>query len=142
MIMTLSSSGVSTRPVDRRARPSAAQSWWTPLWLQRKREHHELARWATGDLGAPSGEGARPPTGVELDDDPRAIHRLLGFIHPDGCARVDEAFSPPHRQQGHAVRLPSTERRRAAGCWLEPAGRSRASTASPEHPDEILGRKE
>ena len=47
MIMTLSSSGVSTRPADRRARSSAAQSWWTPLWLQRKREDHELARWAT-----------------------------------------------------------------------------------------------
>ncbi len=47
MIMTLSPSGVSTRPVYRRAGPSAADSWWTPRWLQRKREDRKLARWAT-----------------------------------------------------------------------------------------------
>jgi hypothetical protein len=102
----------------------------------------EVMEWAIGDLGTPWTGGSRPPTGVELDDGPEAIHRLLSFMHPPGYARVDKAFSPLHRQQGHAVRLPSTERRRAAGCWLEPAGRSRATTASPEHPDEILGRKE
>lgn len=45
--MTLSPSGVNTRPIYRRAGPSAAHSWWTPRWLQRKQEDRALARWAT-----------------------------------------------------------------------------------------------
>jgi hypothetical protein len=72
----------------------------TPLYLVPTAA--EVMDWATGDLGAPSVGGSTPPTGVELDDDPEAIQRLLGFLHPHGCAPVDEAFSPPHRQQSHA----------------------------------------
>lgn len=82
----------------------------------------EVMEWATCDLGVPPGGGSRPPTGVELDDDPKAIHRLLGFMHPHGCTRIDKAFSP-HRQHGHAVRPPSIEGHRAADHRLEPAAR-------------------
>jgi len=46
--MTLVSSGVSTSPVDQHAERSAPRRcWWTPRWLQRRREADELARWAT-----------------------------------------------------------------------------------------------
>jgi S-DNA-T family DNA segregation ATPase FtsK/SpoIIIE len=45
--MTLISSGVSTRPVDQHAELSSRRSWWTPRWLQRRREADELARWAS-----------------------------------------------------------------------------------------------
>lgn len=48
--MTLLPSGMTTRPVDRHAWPSAAHPWWTPNWLRRRRENRELARWAT-ELG-------------------------------------------------------------------------------------------
>src|SRR4051794_24531709 len=48
IIMTLVSSGVSTSPVDQHAEGSAPRRcWWTPRWLQRRREADELARWAT-----------------------------------------------------------------------------------------------
>ena len=36
----------------------------------------EVVRWAVGECDGP----ATPPVGIELDDDPRAIHRLLGFV--------------------------------------------------------------
>jgi hypothetical protein len=41
--MTLVSSGVNTRPIDQHVGPR----WWTPRWLQRRRESDELARWAS-----------------------------------------------------------------------------------------------
>jgi hypothetical protein len=47
IIMTLISSGVSTRPVDQHAELSSRRFWWTPRWLQRRREADELARWAS-----------------------------------------------------------------------------------------------
>ncbi|MDQ4093646.1 MAG: hypothetical protein M3143_09675 [Actinomycetota bacterium] len=74
----------------------------------------QVIEWATGDLGTPPSGGSRPPTGVELDDDPRAIQRLLGFIHPHGHPRKQETPSPPHRPQGHAMRRPPTAFHRAA----------------------------
>lgn len=40
----------------------------------------ELLEWATGDLEGPAAGHSTPPTGVELDDDPEAIQRLLGFV--------------------------------------------------------------
>jgi hypothetical protein len=46
--MTLISSGVSTRPVDQYADLlGSRRSWWTPRWLQCRREADELARWAS-----------------------------------------------------------------------------------------------
>jgi hypothetical protein len=46
--MTLISSGVSKRPVDQHHELSSRRrSWWTPRWLQRRREDDELARWAS-----------------------------------------------------------------------------------------------
>ena len=45
--MTLVSSGVSTRPVDQHTELSRRRRWWTPRWLQRRREADELARWAS-----------------------------------------------------------------------------------------------
>jgi hypothetical protein len=44
----------------------------------------EVVRWAAGAIDGP----AVPPVGVELDDDPRAIQRLLAFI---AAARPDPA---------------------------------------------------
>lgn len=46
--MTLVSSGVSIRPVDQHASGlGGSRSWWTPRWLQRRREADELSRWAS-----------------------------------------------------------------------------------------------
>jgi hypothetical protein len=46
--MTLISSGVSTSPVDQHVESSGhRRSWWTPRWLQRRREADDLAWWAT-----------------------------------------------------------------------------------------------
>ncbi|HXT44613.1 MAG TPA: hypothetical protein VN748_10915 [Pseudonocardiaceae bacterium] len=42
--MTFVQGSGSERRVGRRA---ASRSWWTPRWVQRQREDHELARWAT-----------------------------------------------------------------------------------------------
>ena len=44
--MTLVSSGVRTSPIDQHVELSDRRSWWTPRWLQRRREANELARWA------------------------------------------------------------------------------------------------
>jgi hypothetical protein len=46
IIMTLASSGVSIMAVDQHAAPTGCRhSWWTPRWLQCRREADELARW-------------------------------------------------------------------------------------------------
>jgi hypothetical protein len=46
--MTLISSGVGKRPVNRRDELSShRRPWWTPRWLERRREADELARWAS-----------------------------------------------------------------------------------------------
>lgn len=57
--------------------------------------------WAT-DLTAdradrPVPDHSVPPSGVELDDDPEAIERLLGFIDPQVGLHVPEAYSQPDR---------------------------------------------
>lgn len=45
--MTLVSSGVTTRPVDKSAGGFERESWWTPRWLRRRRDADELSRWAS-----------------------------------------------------------------------------------------------
>jgi hypothetical protein len=44
-----------------------------------------------------------PPTGIDLDDDPDAISRLLGFVDPDHRVPCYDAFAPgstPNGQSG------------------------------------------
>ena len=43
----------------------------------------EVVRWAAGAIDGP----AAPPFGIELDDDPRAIQRLLAMATADPVAR-------------------------------------------------------
>ena len=45
--MTLISGGVNKRTVDQHNELCSHGSWWTPRWLQRRREADELARWAS-----------------------------------------------------------------------------------------------
>jgi hypothetical protein len=59
----------------------------------------EIVEWA---IGACDGPG-RPPVGVELDDDPEAIRRLLSFIHPQHRLRASEAFQPAARARSHGL---------------------------------------
>lgn len=50
IIMTLVSSGVNTRPVDQHTEvsdPADRRRWWTPRWLQRRRQADDLTRWAS-----------------------------------------------------------------------------------------------
>ncbi|WP_142047300.1 hypothetical protein [Pseudonocardia kunmingensis] len=58
----------------------------TPLHLVPPVE--EVVRWATGECDGP----ARPPVGIELDDDPEAVRRLLSFIHPQRRPKSTEAL--------------------------------------------------
>jgi hypothetical protein len=53
----------------------------------------EVVAWAAGRLTGP----ATPPAGVELDDDPRAIRRLLGFIGAERAQPMYKAFLPADR---------------------------------------------
>jgi hypothetical protein len=50
----------------------------------------EVVLWATEEIDGP----VAPPTGVELDDDPRAVRRLLAFIRAASHWHSGEAFSP------------------------------------------------
>ena len=54
----------------------------------------EVVVWAAGEIDGPT----TPPPGVELDDDPLAIRRLLGFIAPTHPLRAHETFRPTARQ--------------------------------------------
>jgi hypothetical protein len=46
--MRFVSSGVRTRHLDQHTEGEGRRrSWWTPRWLQRRREADELARWAS-----------------------------------------------------------------------------------------------
>lgn len=59
----------------------------------------DVVQWATGDGDGPG----KPPVGVELDDDPEAIHRLLSFIEPQRRMRAFEAFLLAARARSHGV---------------------------------------
>jgi len=47
IIMTLVSSGVTTRPADKHAGTFDRDPWWTPRWLRRRRKEDALSRWAS-----------------------------------------------------------------------------------------------
>ena len=54
-------------------------------------------------VAAPQTGTTAPPTGIDLDDDPDAISRLLGFIDPDHRVPFYDAFargSTPNGQSG------------------------------------------
>lgn len=54
-----------------------------------------VVEWAaTTELDGP----ATPPVGIELDDHPDAIKRLLGFIDPQRRMHPLESFAPAHGQ--------------------------------------------
>lgn len=80
--MTLLPSGVTTRPVDRRAGPFAAHSWWTPLWLRRQREDRELARWAT-ELGW---QWSATVDGAHLAQHTRTAGGIPHIVAPPVCS--------------------------------------------------------
>ncbi len=50
----------------------------------------EVVDWAVGDAGG----SAAPPAGIELDDDPEAIRRLLSYIDPRCPFPPAVAFAP------------------------------------------------
>ncbi|WP_214371450.1 hypothetical protein [Pseudonocardia sp. H11422] len=64
----------------------------------------EVLQWATAERDGPVTEHPTPP-GVELDDDPEAVHRLLGFIDPQRRVSVHEAFTPADRHPAHTTSL-------------------------------------
>lgn len=45
--MMLDPGGVAVGPVEEYAGSSTPHSWWTPLWLRRRRETAKLERWAS-----------------------------------------------------------------------------------------------
>lgn len=57
----------------------------------------EVLEWATGVFDDPTAGHSAPPGGVELDDDPEAIQRLLSSIDRQRRVRAHELFSPAGR---------------------------------------------
>jgi len=51
----------------------------------------DVVDWAVAD---PAVGASTPPAGIELDDDPDAIRRLLSFINPQRPVPVFDAFIP------------------------------------------------
>jgi hypothetical protein len=81
----------------------------TPLDLVPDPRHVVL--WATGELSGP----ATRPRGVELDDDPEAVQRLLNFLDPEYRLHLGDGTSPEEAGHGSS----STRRRR----WAAPSAR-------------------
>lgn len=76
----------------------------------------EVVVWATGGCGGP----VTPPVGVDLDDDPAAIRRLLSFIDPPRRPSATEAFLPVARRRSHSVR-PRVRRSSAPSVTADPS---------------------
>jgi hypothetical protein len=58
----------------------------------------QVLDWAVGGLdAAPARHGTHPPAGVELDDDPAALRRLIDFIDPPRLAHAHQVFRDPGR---------------------------------------------
>jgi hypothetical protein len=74
------------------SRPGAAPSFYarpTAAPLDLVPTPAQLLDWAT--TGA---VGAAPPAGIELDDDPDTVRRLLAFINPQRPVSLFDAFAP------------------------------------------------
>jgi hypothetical protein len=61
----------------------------------------EVLDWAVGGF---DGDGI-PPIGVDIDDDPEAIHRLLGFVDLRSGFSTVEAFLPAPPRADRQARL-------------------------------------
>ena len=105
------SHGAANAPQSYYAGPGAAPLLLVPT-------APEVVDWATGK----SDGSATPPVGTELDDDPKAIHRLLGFIDKHRGWRAPEMFLPTHRQQAHDL-----------AAWRPIARRVTDHLPKPEH---------
>jgi hypothetical protein len=71
----------------------------------------QVVDWVTGGHDG----SASPPAGVELDDDPAAIQRLLGYVNPKYRTFLQEAFADctPRQVRERLLRTGrDTERRR------------------------------
>ncbi len=89
----------------------------------------EVLEWAIGVLDGPTAGHSAPPWRVELDDDPKAIQRLLSFVDRQLPVRAHELFSPAAPQQAHALRPPARRMpaaRHTAGSNLTTAFRDNA----------------
>jgi len=63
----------------------------------------EVLDWATRVLDGPVEGHSAQPRGVELDDDPKAIQRLLSFADPQGRGWAHELLSPTAPQLAHTL---------------------------------------
>jgi len=57
----------------------------------------EVLDWVVGLDATPTPDGTQPPDGVELADDPAALHRLIDFIGPPRLRHARQLFRSPHR---------------------------------------------
>ncbi len=81
----------------------------------------QVVEWATGECDGP----ARPAVGIELDDDPEAIRRLLSFI-PQRGLKATRAFQWAGRARSDGVH-PRTQRSSAASLVTDPFGKDVSS---------------
>ena len=61
----------------------------------------DLLAWVTDELHGRSTGHHTPPKNLEIDDDPAAVQRLLGFIDPHHRMPVHQAFMPQARGSQH-----------------------------------------
>lgn len=65
----------------------------------------DVVDWAIADLDGPAARySALPPAGVDLDDDPSALHRLIEGIDPQRRAHAYKAFRTPDRPPFAGIR--------------------------------------
>ncbi len=60
----------------------------------------DVLKWATGDFDGPAARHSTPPKGVELDDDPEAIQRLLASSTGNAAVRAQSVDRTSRRYVG------------------------------------------